>query len=125
MPESLTNYIWSIYKDQSQENLLSSYDTSSSIFIILLIFFIGMIILSFSLTIVFLVIKLYNCHECGADEKDEEAMIGEKDPSIMDVNEVNEMNEVNEVQKPRDSIVTKSGVIIDVIHDDVYHEVNN
>lgn len=68
-----------------------------------------MVILSFSITIVFLFVKLYNCHECVCEKSpldDEEALIG---------------SPRNAEEKTRASRV----VVIDVIRDDIYHEVNN
>lgn len=102
--QTLTDYLSSLYKD----DLISSNELSSSLLIISLLFFIVMVILSFSITIVFLFIKLYNCHEQPPyTEKDEESLIG---------------SPRNAEEEPRSP---KKMVVIDVILDDIYHEVNN
>ncbi|ODQ58224.1 hypothetical protein WICANDRAFT_64364 [Wickerhamomyces anomalus NRRL Y-366-8] len=101
--QTLTDYLSSLYKD----DLISSNELSSSLLIISLLFFIVMVILSFSITIVFLFIKLYNCHEQPYSEKDEESLID---------------SPRNAEEEPRSP---KRIVVIDVIRDDIYHEVNN
>lgn len=106
MIQTLTDYISCLFnKDQSQDYLLSnSNEYNSSLLLVSTIFFIGLVILVFAITIVFLFIKLYTCHETTQGTKDiqrdEEQSIGEP---------------LAEKQQP----------VVDVIHYDIYHEVNN
>lgn len=69
MFDSITDFILSIYTLQSHKYSLSSHELLSSIVTLLILFFIGIIILVFTITTIFLLVKLYRCNE-----QDEEAM---------------------------------------------------
>lgn len=98
------DYISDLFnKDQSQEYLLSSNEYDSSLLLVSTIFFIGLVILVFAITILFLFIKLYTCHESTQDTK------------------VPKIDEEHSIGLPQE----KQQAVVDVIHYDIYHEVNN
>jgi uncharacterized BrkB/YihY/UPF0761 family membrane protein len=66
-------HILSNYKSQSHDYSLSNHELTSSIFILLLLFFLGLILSVFVISIVFLMVKLHRCNE------DEEMAVGLSD----------------------------------------------